>query len=125
MLNNTPAWQALARHRHALEGVHMRDLFTQDPDRFDKFNLKLSGLLFDYSKHRITEETLSLLLDLARQANVTGWRDRMFQGDKINTTEDRAVLHTALRCPKGDKVMVDGENITNFRVTVKVSFEVK
>src|SRR5438132_399618 len=92
-----PAWQALDAHQKEMAGVSMRDLFRQDPKRFDKFSLRFNDILLDYSKNRVTEKTMGLLLDLARQSNVESWRDKMFSGQKINTTEDRAVLHVALR----------------------------
>ncbi|MBB6254669.1 glucose-6-phosphate isomerase [Nitrospirillum iridis] len=110
-LIQTPAWEALARHRQSLEGAHMRDLFAADPERFDKYSLKLGTLLLDYSKNRLADETLPLLLDLARARDLEGWRDRMFAGSPINLTEGRAVLHTALRQPRGATVLVDGRNV--------------
>ncbi|OPH16078.1 glucose-6-phosphate isomerase [Azospirillum brasilense] len=110
-LTRSPAWEALARHRQDVSTLHMRDLFDADADRFNRFSLEACGLLFDYSKNRITEETRSLLLDLARQQDVEGWRDRMFAGERINITEDRAVLHTALRNRSNRPVMVDGQDV--------------
>ncbi len=111
MLTDLPAWKALQAHRRAMESVHMRDLFAADNKRFDHFSVKTGGLLFDYSKHRVTDETMKLLLDLAKARDVEGWRGRMFAGDKINTSENRATLHTALRRPATDKLVVDGEDI--------------
>jgi glucose-6-phosphate isomerase len=111
MLNELPAWQDLQAHRRKMEPVAMRDLFAADPQRFSRYSLGLEGFFLDYSKHRITDETLSLLLRLARERNVEGWRKKMFAGEKINNTENRAVLHTALRRPPGDKVLADGENV--------------
>lgn len=110
-LTRSPAWEALVRHREDTASVHMRDLFAADPDRFARFSLEACGLLFDYSKNRITEETRTLLLDLARQQRVEEWRDRMFAGDRINITEDRAVLHTALRNRSNRPVLVDGRDV--------------
>ncbi|WP_029011000.1 glucose-6-phosphate isomerase [Azospirillum halopraeferens] len=110
-LTESPAWQALNRHRAAMEGVHMRDLFAADPGRFDRFSLEAAGILLDYSKNRITGETVDLLVDLARQQDVAGWRDRMFAGERINVTEDRAVLHTALRNRSDRAVPVDGRDV--------------
>jgi len=110
-LTQSPAWQALSTHRAAMDGVHMRDLFAVDAGRFERFSLEACGLLFDYSKNRITEDTVRLLLDLARQQDVEGWRDRMFAGERINTTEDRAVLHTALRNRSKRPVTVDGKDV--------------
>ncbi|OIR01000.1 glucose-6-phosphate isomerase [mine drainage metagenome] len=89
----------------------MRDLFAKDANRFSKYSLKFSDLLLDYSKHRIDDKTLPMLMQLAREANVEGWRDRMFAGDKINITENRAVLHTALRNRSNTPIMVDGKDI--------------
>ncbi|WP_431855553.1 glucose-6-phosphate isomerase [Azospirillum sp.] len=110
-LTQSAAWAALSAHRAAMAGVHMRDLFANDPGRFSRFSLEAAGLLFDHSKNRITDETVRLLLDLARQQDVEGWRDRMFAGEKINTTENRAVLHTALRNRSNRPVLVDGKDV--------------
>ena len=110
-LTESPAWQALAAHRAEMEGVHMRSLFAQDTDRFARFSLRLDDLLFDYSKHRITEHTLRLLLDLAAAREVPDWRDRMFAGERINLTEDRPVLHAALRNRGGRPIRVDGVDV--------------
>jgi glucose-6-phosphate isomerase len=110
-LTGSAAWQALGRHAGVMAPVHLRDLFADDPERFARFSLREGDLLLDYSKNRITEETLRLLLDLARQADVAGWRDRMFAGDRINTTEQRAVLHTALRNRSNRPVAVDGSDV--------------
>ncbi len=106
-----PAWQALRAHATAVEALHMRDLFERDPLRFQRFSLRLEGLLLDYAKNRITPETMGLLTDLARQAKVEGWRDRMFAGEKINTTEDRSVLHIALRHRSTQPILVDGVDV--------------
>src|ERR1700744_2419799 len=89
----------------------MRDLFKKDPARFDKFNLKFEDILFDFSKNRVTEETLRLLRDLAKQADLKGWTEKMFTGQKINTTEDRAVLHVALRNRSNRPILVDGKDV--------------
>jgi glucose-6-phosphate isomerase len=109
-----PAWSALKAHKTEIANTTMRDLFAQDGKRFDKFTVKAPGLLFDYSKNRITEETIQKLVALAKDANVEEWREKMFSGEKINTTEGRSVLHTALRAPIGAAVMVDGENVMPF-----------
>jgi glucose-6-phosphate isomerase len=110
-LTESAAWQDLAAHKEAVADVHMRSLFAQDSDRFKTFSRNFGGTLFDFSKHRITEETLRLLLALAEQADVAGFRDRMFSGEAINVTEDRAVLHIALRNRSGRSINVDGEDV--------------
>lgn len=110
-LINSPAWQALAEHFDALKSVHMLDLFEQDPKRFENFSAQQGELLLDYSKNRITDETLSLLFDLARQADLPTMRNKLFSGEKINNTEDRAVLHIALRNRSNTPVSCDGENV--------------
>jgi len=110
-LTNSPAWKALAQHQRDMAAVHMRDLFQSDPTRFDRFSLKLDELLFDYSKNRITQETVSLLLALARQAALPARIQSMFSGEKINVTEDRAVLHIALRNRSNRPILVDGSDV--------------
>ncbi len=110
-LTQYPVWQKLCHHQQAISATHMRDLFAKDANRFSKYSLKFSDLLLDYSKHRIDDKTLPMLMQLAREANVEGWRDRMFAGDKINITENRAVLHTALRNRSNTPIMVDGKDI--------------
>lgn len=110
-LHKLPVWQKLSQHQQAISSVHMRDLFAQDAKRFDKFSLKFADILFDYSKHRITEDTLSLLFQLAREAGIENWREKMFSGEKINITENRAVLHTALRNRSNKPVLVDGHDV--------------
>jgi glucose-6-phosphate isomerase len=111
VLTTSPAWQALEAHAEALRDVHLRELFARDPERFAKLSLQLDDLLLDCSKHRVTDDTLRLLLDLARATDVEGWRDRMLAGEKINATENRAVLHTALRNRSGRPVLVDGQDV--------------
>jgi glucose-6-phosphate isomerase len=106
-----PAWKALKAHKQEIEGLHMRDLFAQDPQRFERFSLQFHDLLFDYSKNRVTDETMKRLFDLARYADVPGWTERMFNGDRINITEDRAVLHVALRNRANRPIHVDGEDV--------------
>ena len=106
-----PVWKKLCEHQESVATLHMRDLFARDPKRFDKCSLKFGDLLLDYSKHRMTDETLPLLMQMAREANIEGWRDRMFVGEKINITEDRAVLHTALRNRSNTPVLVDGKDV--------------
>jgi glucose-6-phosphate isomerase len=110
-LTHSPAWTALDAHRKAMDGVHMRDLFAADPKRFDRLSLRLGDVLLDYSKNRVTDETLGLLFDLARQQGVEAWRDRMFAGDLINGTEHRAVLHTALRADLSGSIIAEGQNV--------------
>jgi glucose-6-phosphate isomerase len=110
-ISSSRAWSVLAEHCRAIQDVHMRDLFAQDPRRFQRFSLRFDDMLFDYSKNRITEETLRLLVSLAREANVETWRERMFSGDKINTTEGRAVLHVALRNTLDRPIFVDGKDV--------------
>ncbi len=106
-----PAWQALARHQAHLAGVHMRDLFAADPQRFARFSLRFDDILFDYAKNRITEETMAFLFDLARQAGLADAIAAMFSGQKINTTEERAVLHIALRNRSNRPIFVDGADV--------------
>ena len=110
-LTTLPVWQALCRHQKKIAASNMRDLFAQDTNRFDKFSFQLDDMLFDFSKHRINDETLPLLLQLAREAQLENWRDRMFAGEKINITENRAVLHTALRNRSNRPVLVDGVDV--------------
>ena len=110
-LNKTPAWKSLERHYREIAPKNMRDLFAQDPHRFEKFSLRFSDILVDYSKNRITEETMSLLLALARQADIESWRKKMFEGEKINVTENRAVLHIALRNRSNRPITVDGKDV--------------
>ncbi|HEX8790206.1 MAG TPA: glucose-6-phosphate isomerase [Polyangiaceae bacterium] len=112
-LIETPAWKALAAHHASAstKGAQMRELFAKDPGRAARFSLEVEDLFVDFSKHRITDETVKLLLDLARQQDVAGWRDKMFAGAKINGTENRAVLHTALRNRSNTPVLVDGKDV--------------
>lgn len=110
-LVHSPAWQALTAHKTEISQRTMREMFCDDPQRFDKFSLQLDGLLLDYSKNLITEETLTLLLNLARQSNLDDWTARMFNGDKINTSEQRAALHAALRAPRNTSMYVDGKDV--------------
>ncbi len=110
-LSSLPAWQSLNRHHREISGLHMRNLFAEDPQRFERFSLRLDDLLFDYSKNRITDQTVSLLLDLARQAGLKEKIAAMFRGDKINVTENRAVLHVALRNRSNRPVFVDGKDV--------------
>lgn len=112
MSNNTlPQWAALERHAQAIRNTPISGLFAADPGRFRRFSLSLPGMMLDYSRQHASGETIGLLLDLARAVQVETWRDRMFSGDIINTSEHRAVLHTALRRPKGDSVMTGGADV--------------
>ncbi|WP_329452052.1 glucose-6-phosphate isomerase [Streptomyces sp. NBC_01724] len=110
-LNQTPEWTALGKHREQLGQTHLRQLFADDPERGTGYTLRVGDLYLDYSKHLVTDETLRLLRELADATGVAGLRDAMFRGEKINTTEDRAVLHTALRAPRDAVIEVDGENV--------------
>ncbi|MFG2466419.1 glucose-6-phosphate isomerase [Streptomyces canus] len=110
-LNRTPEWTALAEHREELGEVRLRELFAADAGRGTAYTLRVGDLYVDYSKHLVTDETLRLLRQLAAATDVFGLRDAMFRGEKINTTENRAVLHTALRAPRDAVIEVDGENV--------------
>ena len=105
------SWKNLQSHAAKVRDVHMRDLFAEDRKRGERFAIEATGLYFDYSKNRITDETLTLLLKLAEETGLQSKIDAMFRGDKINLTEDRSVLHVALRAPKGATILVDGENV--------------
>lgn len=107
----TSAWQALSRHHDEFGAKDLRTLFAEDPTRGTELVLTVGDLYIDYSKHRVTRETLALLLDLARAAELPARRDAMFSGDHINTSEDRAVLHTALRLPRDAELTVDGQDV--------------
>ncbi len=107
----TGAWKKLEVHYQKSKDLHIRDLFKKDPDRFDRFSLTFEDILIDFSKNRITKETLSLLLELAREVDLAGAIESFFGGEKINRTEDRAVLHTALRNFSNRKVLVDGQDV--------------
>jgi glucose-6-phosphate isomerase len=110
-LKETPAWNALQAHYEQIKDTHLRKLFADDPKRGNHFTVEGADLYLDYSKNRITEETMRLLVQLARERGVAERREAMFRGEKINVTEKRAVLHTALRAPKGSSIVVDGENV--------------
>ncbi len=110
-LDQMPEWTALGKHREQLGEVQLRDLFAQDPERAGRYTLQVGDLHLDYSKHLVTDETLLLLRELAAAAGVAGLRDAMFRGEKINTTEQRAVLHTALRAPGSAVITTGGENV--------------
>ena len=108
---HSAAWQALMQHQRQLAKVNLRDLFDQDPNRFERFSLRVEQILFDYSKHLINAETLELLLDLARQAQLADQISAMFNGEKINITEGRAVLHVALRNRSNRPILVDSKDV--------------
>ncbi|WP_293913642.1 glucose-6-phosphate isomerase [Deinococcus sp.] len=110
-LTDQPAWQALQAHAEAMKTVHLRELFATDAGRGEKYTAQGAGLFLDYSKNRVTDETLLLLLQLAEQTGVAAKKGAMFAGERINVTEGRSVLHVALRMPKGSTLMVEGRNV--------------
>jgi len=110
-LDKRPAWKALTAHYKKARGLHLRDLFAHDPKRGERLTVEAAGLFLDYSKNRITDETLPLLLQLAEECGLRARIDAMFRGEKINVTENRAVLHVALRAPRGTSIVVDGEDV--------------
>jgi glucose-6-phosphate isomerase len=112
-LRQRPAYESLQAHYDNLKSRHLRDLFAQDPERAERFSIDAVGLYLDYSKNRITEETMRLLFDLARQSEVEQHRAAMFSGEHINVSEDRAVLHVALRMPRGISLIVDGTDVVS------------
>jgi glucose-6-phosphate isomerase len=111
LLTARPAWKALEAHHQQLRKLHLRRLFSDDPKRGERMTAEAVGIYLDYSKNRITDETLKLLLQLADESGLRARIDAMFRGEKINITEDRAVLHVALRAPRGASIVVDGENV--------------
>src|SRR5688572_18174480 len=112
-ITQTPTWKALTAHQGVIAKTHLRDLFAEDPDRFDQFSARFDDILLDYSKNRITAETRRLLLALAEEVKLREWIRRMFAGDRINVTEDRAVLHVALRNPEGHPTPIDGQDVVS------------
>ncbi|NJO82919.1 MAG: glucose-6-phosphate isomerase [Blastochloris sp.] len=110
-LTQRTAWQALASHYQQIRDIHLRTLFAQDPQRGERLTIESDGIYFDYSKNRITDETVRLLVQLAQECDLRERIDAMFRGEKINVTEQRAVLHIALRAPQGQSILVDGENV--------------
>ena len=110
-LEQMSSWKALEEHAARVKETHLRDLFAADPKRGERLTAEVDGILLDYSKHRITDETLGLFWQLAEEADLAGRRDAMFRGDKINITENRAVLHTALRAPRSSSILVDGKDV--------------
>lgn len=111
--NELPAWNALQAHRDATKSLTIKELFAADPKRGERLNAEAAGLYLDYSKNRVTDETLKLLVDLAEQSGLKMHLEAMFTGEKINTTENRAVLHVALRAPKGEVIKVDGVDVVH------------
>ena len=109
---NLNSWQQLTKHAQLMKNQQMKDLLAKDSQRFSKFSIKLPSILLDYSKNAITEETITLLTDLAKECEVEKWREKMFSGERINKTEDRTVLHTALRDHSKRPLWVDGKNIS-------------
>lgn len=110
-LTQTPAWQTLAEHHRQIGEKHLREFFAEDPDRGERMAVEFAGLYLDYSKNRLTDETIGLLVGLAEARDLRGRIEAMFSGEKINATEQRAVLHVALRAPKDRVITVDGENV--------------
>ena len=105
------AWRALEDHHATIASAHLRELFDDDPDRGTRLTCEAEGLYLDYSKNRVTDETMALLMDVARTAGLAQRRERMFRGEHINVSEDRAVLHVALRMPQGSSLVVDGVDV--------------
>jgi len=110
-INEQPVWARLHQHQRATRHLHMKELFAQDPQRFDRYSLRLDGLLLDYSKNRVTDRTMELLQELAQAADLPGWMSKMRAGEQINISEKRAVLHSALRLPKQASLALDGEDV--------------
>src|SRR6266508_3800630 len=110
-LTQRPAWQALATHYQEIRDVHLRTLFAADPRRGERFAIEAEGIYLDYAKHRITDDTIRLLVALAEESGLRERIDAMLRGEKINTTENRAVLHVALRAPRGQSIVVDGRDV--------------
>ncbi|MGE5410051.1 MAG: glucose-6-phosphate isomerase, partial [Clostridiales bacterium] len=110
-LTQSDIWKKLKEHQLAVSGKNMRTMFEEDSDRFNKFSLKFNDILLDYSKNRITEETIELLLQLTKESDLKVWIEKMFSGEKINVTENRAVLHTALRNRSNRAIVVDGKDV--------------
>jgi glucose-6-phosphate isomerase len=110
-LTKRKAWNALEIHHRKVRGLHLRTLFAPDPKRGERLAAEALGMFLDYSKNRMTDETLSILIQLAEESGLRARIDAMFHGERINVTENRSVLHVALRTPKGESIVVDGENI--------------
>jgi glucose-6-phosphate isomerase len=105
------AWKALHEHHQQIAKKHLKEMFAEDPRRGERYTAQAAGIFLDYSKNRVTDETLKLLMQLAEESGVAAHRDAMFAGEKINVTENRAVLHVALRAPKDEKIVVDGVDV--------------
>ncbi len=110
-LRERPAWLALQKHFAEIRGIHLRELFARDPGRAERLSAQAAGLHLDYSKNRITDQTIALLIDLARECGLRERTEAMFAGERINTSENRSVLHVALRMPKGESLIVDGVDV--------------
>src|ERR1700690_2243737 len=110
-LTQRTSWKALAVHHKKIRHLHLRELFAEDAKRGERLTVEAAGLFLDYSKNRITDQTLKLLIHLARESGLRKRVDAMFSGEKINLTENRAVLHVALRAPRGATILVDGKNV--------------
>src|SRR3569833_4137974 len=118
-LTQRKAWKALASHQKKIQKLHLRELFAKDSDRGTRMTVEAAGLFLDYSKNRVTNETLRLLISLAKESNLPSRIKAMFSGEKINITENRAGLHTALRAPKSATILVDGK--TSCRTCMRFS----
>ena len=112
-LRSRPAWALLEKHYQKLKSIHLRNLFADDRERGEKLALEAAGLYLDYSKNRVTNETLGLLLQLAHESGLRNRIDAMFRGEKINVSENRAALHIALRAPRGATILQDGRNVVS------------
>jgi glucose-6-phosphate isomerase len=110
-LTRRAAWKSLAERSKQIKNLHLRELFTEEAKRGERFTEEAAGLFLDYSKNRLTDETLKLLLELAEESNLPAKRDPMFSGENINLTENRAVLHVGLRAPRDTTILVDGKNV--------------
>src|SRR5260370_39210464 len=110
-LTQRPTWKVLEEHYQKIRDLHLRSLFAEDPSRGERFALEAASIYLDYSKNRVTDETLRLLMELARDSGLRERIDAMFPGEKINVTENRPVLHVALRAPMDESIVVDGANV--------------
>ena len=110
-ITHSKSWIQLKKHHDEFSNSHMRDLFNDDPDRFNKFNLQFDDLLYDFSKNIVSQDTLNLLYDVAQEAHLSDWVNTLFSGEKINFTENRAALHIALRNRSNKPILVDGKDV--------------